>query len=129
MTPEELKIRIKQCAYRCIAAAEALPTERPSGKIIQYQLVRSAFSGASNYRAATRAQSKAHFLAKLNIALEEVDETVDWLESVADLNLLNKDKLDSLLDEGNQIIRILGAAKHTLQLKLGKKEAPASEQS
>jgi four helix bundle protein len=129
MTPEELKIRIKQFACRCVAAAEALPAEKPSGKIIQYQLVRSAFSGASNYRAATRAQSKSHFLAKLNIALEEVDETVDWLESAADLNLLNKDKLAPLLDEGNQIIRILGAAKHTLQLKLGRKVSPASDQS
>lgn len=121
MNAEELKIRIKQYAYRCIAVAESLPNDKRASKIISYQLIRAAFSGANNYRAATRAQSKAHFLSKLNIALEEVDESVDWLESTADLNLLTKVKLELLLNEGNQLVRILGASKNTLQIQLGKK--------
>lgn len=126
MTPEQLRLRIKQFAYRCVAVAEALPNDKRASKVISYQLIRSSFSGANNYRAATRAQSKAHFLSKLNIALEEVDESVDWLESITDLNLLPHDKLIELMDEGNQIVRILGASKHTLQLRLGKK--PSIEQ-
>ena len=122
MNAEELKKRIKQFAYRCVAVAESLPENKRASKIISYQLIRSAFSGASNYRSATRSQSKAQFLSKLNISLEEVDESVDWLESIIDLNLMAKDKLVEILDEGNQLVRILGAAKNTLQIKLGKKE-------
>ena len=44
------------------------------------QLKRAADSVASNYRAAQIARSHREFLAKLSIALEEVDEAVGWLE-------------------------------------------------
>ncbi len=121
MNAEELKLRIKQYAYRCVIVAEALPDSKRTSKIISYQLIRSAFSGANNYRAATRAQSKPHFLSRLSIALEEVDESLDWLESIADLELIGNDKIAALMDEARQIVRILGASKNTLQIQLGKK--------
>jgi len=46
--------------------------------------MRSASSVAANYRAACRARSKAEFVAKLSIAVEEADETVLWLELIRD---------------------------------------------
>jgi four helix bundle protein len=124
MTPQELRTRIKAFAYRCVAISESLPTDKLSTTVIAKQLIRSAFSGASNYRAATRAQSKPQFLSKLNIALEEVDESLDWLESIRDLHLSSAEALPNLLDEAEQLVKILGASKHTLQVNLNKKNLP-----
>ena len=44
------------------------------------QLLRAGTSVGANYRAACRARSKAEFIAKLGIVVEEADETVFWLE-------------------------------------------------
>jgi four helix bundle protein len=124
MTPQELRSRMKAFDYLCVAIIESLPADKLSAKVIAKQLIRSAFSAASNYRAATRAQSKPHFLSKLNIALEEVGESLDWLESIRDLKLLPLDQLSALLDEAGQLVRILGASKNTLQIQLNKKNPP-----
>lgn len=44
------------------------------------QLIRSAGSVGANYRAACRAKSKADFIYKIEIVLEEADESLYWLE-------------------------------------------------
>jgi four helix bundle protein len=41
---------------------------------------------AANYRAACRARSDKEFISKMNIVLEEADETVFWLEIILDKN-------------------------------------------
>ena len=128
MTPQELRVRIKTFAHRCVHVCEALPLSRLSAAVIAKQLIRSSLSASTNYRSATRAQSKAQFLAKLNIALEEIDESVEWLENIVDLEIIPIDKLEHLLDEGNQLVKILGAAKNTLQIKLGKKPEKVFQQ-
>jgi len=44
------------------------------------QFYKSATSAWANYRAAKRAQTRPHFISKLAIAVEEIDEAVGWLE-------------------------------------------------
>jgi four helix bundle protein len=117
MNAEDLKQRIKQYAYRCINVCETLP-EGNKSKIISGQLIRSSLSGAANYRAATRAQSKKQFLAKLNIALEEIDESSFWLEAIIDLKLISIEKLKSLFDELIELTKILSATKNTTMKNL-----------
>jgi len=58
------------------------------GKHLKGQLIRSSTSVASNYRSACIAQSKASFVSKLSIALEEADESFFWLEFIIDEKLL-----------------------------------------
>src|SRR5689334_20188682 len=48
------------------------------------QLRRAASSTRSNYRAARKSRSRAAFRSKLQIAFEEADESVDWLEYLKD---------------------------------------------
>lgn len=86
-----------------------------TNQIIAKQLLRSAFSSAANYRAATRAQSKKQFLAKLNIALEEIDESTFWLEALKDLKIIQPDKLTLLINESIELTKILSAAKNTIR--------------
>jgi four helix bundle protein len=67
----------------------ALP-ETGLGKHIQGQPIRCSTSVAANYRARCLSQSKASFIAKLNIVLEEAGESAFWLEFIIDENLLKE---------------------------------------
>jgi four helix bundle protein len=71
---KDLKDRTKKFAVRVIRMVDKLPRSIAS-EVIARQIVRSATSVAANYRAALRGRSKAEFIAKLQIVLEESDET------------------------------------------------------
>ncbi len=83
MQKEELKFRTKQFAIRVIKLVEALPKNK-IGHVLGKQLLRSATSVAANYRAACRARSKADFISKVAIVEEEPDESLFWLELIAE---------------------------------------------
>jgi four helix bundle protein len=88
---KDLKKRTKAFALRCIKMSYALP-DTPLGRHVRSQIIRSSTSVPANYRAACLAQSKAGFIAKLSIVVEEVDETLFWLEIIIEENLLPKKK-------------------------------------
>lgn len=69
MNPKELEGRLKSFAYRIVNLCDSLPNKKIS-KVIEDQLLRSAFSAAANYRAACRGISKKAFVSKLSIAFE-----------------------------------------------------------
>src|SRR3989442_7616868 len=74
-----LKARTKQFALDVIRYCRTIPSG-DEFHIIRGQVIRSATSVASNYRAAQRAKSKADFISKPGTAEEEADETLLWLE-------------------------------------------------
>lgn len=115
MDREDLQNRLKNFAIRLVPLCEALPTKKLSG-IIEHQLLRSGFSAAANYRSACNAQTKKSFIAKLSIALEEIDESVFWLEMIRDTNLLPQIKLEKLILEAIELTKILGASRRTALL-------------
>jgi four helix bundle protein len=119
MDAVELQKRLKEFAYRIIPLCEALPRKKIS-KIIEDQLLRSAFSAAANYRAACKAQSIKAFKSKLSIAFEEIDESLFWQEVIADLELVGKQKLTLLLREADELSRILASSRKTIEKKIGK---------
>ena len=53
-----------------------------AGKAIANQIVRSGTSVGANYRAVCRARSDREFISKMNIVVEESDETLFWLELI-----------------------------------------------
>ena len=73
------------------------------GRHVQGQLIRSSTSVAANYRAACIAQSKASFISKLSIVIEEADECSFWLEFIMDENLLPKEKVTPLFTESEEL--------------------------
>lgn len=85
---------------------EALPKNK-SADIIGKQIIRSATSVASNYRAACRGRSKAEFIAKLGIVEEEADESLFWLEMIEESKLLQAKQIKALKAEANEIISII----------------------
>jgi four helix bundle protein len=67
----------------------------------------------ANYRAAGRARSKAEFISKLGVVIEEADETVFWLEFLADTGIVQAPKLRELINEVNQLLLIFSASRST----------------
>ncbi len=112
MDAEELRKRTKEFAHRCTKLALALP-DNPLGGHVRGQTIRCSTSVPSNYRAACLAQSKASFVSKLSIVIEEVDETDFWLEFVVDEGLLPESKVAALLDEARELTAIFVAARKT----------------
>jgi len=76
--------------------------------------LRSGTSFAANYRAVCRARSKAEFFSKLSIVVEELDETLFWLELLVDSNIVPENKLSQLNAELLEILSILARARKTL---------------
>jgi len=83
----------------------ALPAKEEA-RILGRQVLRSGTSVGANYRAACRARSKAEFVAKLGIVLEEADETVFWLELLLEGGIVRPEKLDALLREARELTAI-----------------------
>lgn len=109
---KDLKIRTRDFGLRIIRLVDALP-RRKSATVIGNQLLRSATSVGANYRSACRARSRAEFISKLNIALEEADESLYWLELLTEAKLLPTTQLLGLIDEANQLVAILTTSTKT----------------
>ena len=112
MDEKELQQRTKEFAHRCVKLALAIPKTQ-LGKHIVGQLIRCSTSVASNYRASCLAQSKASFVAKLSIVLEETDESAFWLEFIIDEELLNRTRIEPLLKEANELTAIFFSSRKT----------------
>ena len=119
MNSQDLQLRLKQFAYRLVPLCESLPLKKIS-KIIEDQILRSAFSAAANYRAACKGQSDKAFKSKLSIAFEEIDEALFWLEVINEIKLISQDKLILLIKEADELTRILAASRKTMEIKIGK---------
>jgi four helix bundle protein len=115
---EELKSRTKAFAHRCIKLASELP-RTPVGRHIENQLIRCSTSVASNYRAGLHAQSKAAFIAKLSIVIEESDESEFWLEFIIDENLMSRNQVFPVLNEAHELTSVFIKTRKTAQKKIG----------
>ena len=102
MDAGQLNKRFQIFALRIIKLTESLPNNI-TGKTLGNQIIRSGTSPGANYRAACRARSDKEFVAKLNIVLEEVDETCFWLEIIKIKNWTNVEKE---LKEANELTAI-----------------------
>src|SRR3989442_14810062 len=110
MTESEMKQRTKAFALRVIKLANNVSNDFV-GRRLGDQLLRAGTSVAANYRAACRARSKPDFLSKLGIAEEEADESMFWMELLIESGLIREHKLESLLDEADQLTAIIVASR------------------
>ena len=116
MDKAELLHRTKQFALRALRLVDHLPAT-VAGRAIGAQLIRSATSVGANYRSACRGRSRAEFAAKIGVVAEEADESVYWLELIAEGGLLSATKINPLLNEANELTAIFTAARRTSSIK------------
>lgn len=113
---EELRERTKQFAIRVVHLFRALP-KTEDARVMGRQLLRSATSVAANYRAACRALSHPHFVAKIGLVLEESDESAFWLEMLADTGVMKPERLADLKREADELVAIFSASYATAKSK------------
>jgi len=102
MTDAEMKVRTKAFGIRIVRLFRALPHSEDA-RIIGRRILRSGTSVGANYHAACRLRSRQEFIAKLGLVLEETDETVFWLQMLADCNIVAGTRLKSLIREANEL--------------------------
>jgi len=112
MNKQELMQRTMSFAVRVLKMAEHLP-DKPAGRIVAHQITRSGCSIASNYRAALRGKSRADFINKITIVLEEADETSFWIELITLARLLPARRLLALSGEAEELVKIFSATRRT----------------
>jgi four helix bundle protein len=112
MTRKLLQQRTKQFHIDIIRLCETLP-RNAAGFEIAKQLIRSAGSVGANYRATVRAKSKADFIYKIEVVLEEADESHYWLEIVRDTKIVNGHELERLIKEAGELTAIFAATDKT----------------
>ena len=108
MNSDELRKRTKQLALRIIKLAAALPRNRTSD-VLGRQIPRSGTSIGANYREALRASSRRHFVTTLEIAIRKCEETMYWLELLAESNVVKPSRLPDLTAECSALVAILTA--------------------
>ena len=123
MTPEELSERLWRFAARVGKVVDALPDTR-LGRHVAGQLVRCGTAAPPNYDEGCAAESKADFIHKLSIALKELRETRGWLQFIIIARLLPQKRITALLDECEQLGKILGRSLTTAKGKSGRSDPP-----
>ena len=108
MKPETIALqkRIHDFFVRIIVLCGRLPNNA-AAQSISGQLLDSAGSTDSNYRAACRGRSRKEFIAKIGVAAEEADESLGWLESLRDGQLATGDEIAALIKEADELTAIL----------------------
>ena len=74
----EVRTRTRQFAVRVGSFLRTLPRDPVTVEIVR-QLAKSAGGISANYHASCRGRSRAEFIAKLGVAVEEADESEHWL--------------------------------------------------
>ncbi|HMG83307.1 MAG TPA: four helix bundle protein [Ferruginibacter sp.] len=108
METEMLK-RTKQFAIDCAYLTLSL-VNNDINKAYRNQLIRSSSSTAANYRASRRAKSKPDFINKFKIVEEELDESLFFLEMLAEFNKEKKNNIIPIYKEGEELLKIVVAS-------------------
>lgn len=110
---DDLEKWLKLFMLRCVKVCRMLPKDYDA-QHFGHQLIRSSSSAAANFRAVRRGRSQKEFFAKLSISIEELDESLFWLETLVFTEIIPDHKLKDLIDEGYQILKILSKSRKTV---------------
>lgn len=103
---QELGGRTQAFALRIIRLFSSLP-KTTEAQVIGKQFLRSGTSVGAHYREARRARSRSEFAAKIDGGLQELDETIYWIELLYQAGVVEEKLLSALLQEAKELIAIL----------------------
>jgi four helix bundle protein len=116
---QDLRKRTTEFALRVIKLYAALPTTTEA-QVLGKQVLRSGTSVGAHYREACRAKSNADFISKIEGGLQELDETLYWLELLALAKIVVATRLEPLERETNELIAMfVSMAKGVKEKKAG----------
>lgn len=108
MEKPDIQKRTYDFALRIVRLCRAVDEDR-IGRVLIGQLLRSGTSIGANVREAQGAQSRRDFIAKMHIARKEAMESHYWLCLIRDSELLPANRLEEIIVEADEIVRILSA--------------------
>lgn len=103
---EDLKTRTRAFAVRIIRLYGALP-KSIEAQVIGKQLLRSGTSVGAHYREGTRARSDAEFISKIEGGLQELEESLYWMELLIAAGIVPEKKLSDIMQEAGELTAIL----------------------
>jgi len=106
---DEFLQRTKRYAAGAIRCYVNLPKGREEVSVLGKQMLRSGTSVAAQVREANRARSTSEFVAKLGGAIQEADETMLWLELLAEECAIRDQIIQDLRQESSELIAIMTA--------------------
>jgi len=116
---KNLKKRTKDFALQIIRLYCSLP-KTPVAQVLGNQLLKSGTSPGAHYREALRARSTAEFISKLEGGLQELEETAYWSELLVESAIVQKDKMNPLLTETDELTAMFTASVITAKKKKSK---------
>jgi len=115
MDKKDLEERLINFAVSIIELTNEMP-DKKSANHLSGQIIRSGTSPALNYGEAQSAESRKDFIHKIKIVLKELRETFICLKIIERSRLYkNRQKLDKLLLENNELISIFVKSIETAQ--------------
>jgi len=90
-----------------VKLCQAVEAKSAVSRAIINQLVRSGTSVGANVEESQAGQSRADFVHKLEIALKELRETRYWLRLLVAAQLVPEAKLQALINESEELLKIL----------------------
>ena len=119
MNSAALSDRLLDFSARVGKVVDSLPRKRLANHIAA-QLVRCGTAPGSHYEEGCAAESRADFLHKLRLALKELRESGYWLRLITKAQLLPQPRLTKLIDECEQLGKIVGKSIVTAETNSGK---------
>ena len=110
-----LRARVRDFAIRILKFVRILPRD-PAAETIARQLARAGTGISSNYHSSGRARSRAEFIARLAIVLDEADESQHWLFIAQECGVASGSELQALLKESAELRAIFSKALATARL-------------
>ena len=117
--PRDIGERTKAFALRIIRLYVSLP-KTTEAQVLGKQVLRSGTSVGAHVREGKRSRSNAELISKIEGGLQELEETVYWLELLVDAGIVKADRMKELLEEANELTAILVTSSKTLKNR-GKK--------
>ncbi len=106
--------RTKLFSLRVIRMYAALPETIEAG-VIGKQILRSGTSVGAHVREGKRSRSDAEMISKTEVALQELEETIYWMELLAESGIVQAKLLSELIKEANELMAILVTSVKTLK--------------
>ena len=110
----KFKKRIYTLVLKILKSLEKLPKDNVTYKLSD-QLIRSSTSVIANYVEGQSAISKKEFISFLKIALKSANESKLWLAMLKDMEKMKSNESEALLDEMNEISKVLTQSLITLK--------------
>lgn len=107
--PESIVERTFRFAVRIVRLCGCLDEQAGVARVLMPQILRAGTSVVSNIEEAQAGQSRADFISKMGIALKEARETHVRLRILSAAAVIPHKRLDLLLNEADEIRRIIGA--------------------